>query len=112
MTSIAKVMYFYIAFGKMLYEKSLYPTPISSDRESIQWHIISPSKRRTCLPPASFLSFDGARPWSKLEHIEELASAQRIVLRYTKSIEAHIGTASKTAMLRSSSGAESEVHYD
>ena len=95
MISLAKIMYPMSSLGKSYlkgYSGILFPTAISSDRNSVQWHMIMPSGPKAYLAPGTVVPSEGNDPCVKSGNIEDLTSADRTFLGYARSIEAHIGT--------------------
>ncbi|KAG8530655.1 uncharacterized protein KY384_004010 [Bacidia gigantensis] len=100
MVSLGKVMYpMFDSHG--IYLKGVYsvffPTAISSDKTSVQWHMSTDSNHKDYLPPGQFPNQVREGLTLKFESLEELSSAERTFLGYVRSIEAHIGTSSVVA---------------
>ena len=101
MTNLAKVMYpmsHLNGFYLQGFSNILYPTAASPDRKSVQWHMIMPSGHKEYLSPGSISPCEDSSPWLKSDSIEDLTSANRSFLGYTRSFEAHIGTDSAIAL--------------
>ena len=100
MISLVKVMYPISHLGGFYlkgFSSILFPTAISADRKSVQWHVIMPSGHKGYLPPGTTPPSEGNNPWVKSDNFEVFTSADRTFLGYARSIEAHIGTDSTIA---------------
>ena len=100
MISLAKVMYPTSDSGGTYlkgFSSILFPTAISPDDESVQWHISFPSGLKGYLPPGTVPPENDEHPWIKTDNLEALTSAHRTFLGYTRSIEAHLGADSAIA---------------
>ena len=97
---LAKIMY-PVEHQDGIYLKSfsslVFPTAITSDFRSIQWHMDSPGKFGNYLAPGTFPSVNDEGPWVKINDLNHLISAKRNFLGFARLIEVHVGTDSEIA---------------
>ena len=97
MTGLANIMYpVFYADGVYLrgFSKLLFPTAVSPDMESVQWHLMSSPNPRLRIPPGTLPNEDIECKWLKLTDFDRLASAARTFLGYCRAINVHLGTES------------------
>ena len=95
MTGLANIMY-PVFYEDGLYlrgaSKLLFPTAVSPDLRSVQWHLTSSPSKRIRLPYGTLPSEDVDHKWLKMNDLERLASASRTFLGYCREVEVHLGT--------------------
>ena len=95
MTGLANIMY-PVFYEDGLYlrgvSKLLFPTSVSPDVKSVQWHLTSSPSKHTRLPHGTLPSEDVNHKWLKMNDLERLASASRTFLGYCRAVEVHLGT--------------------
>ncbi len=95
MTGLANIMYT-VFYEDGLYlrgvSKLLFPTAVSPDLKSVQWHLTSSPSKHTRLPHGTLPSEDVDHKWLKMNDLERLASASRTFLGYCRAVEVHLGT--------------------
>ena len=95
MISLAKIMYS-MTYLDGLYLKGfsnlLFPTKISHDSASVQWHSIAGANPKARLPPGSLPPTNGENAWVKSNNLKELASAKRTFLGYCRLVDLHLDT--------------------
>ena len=97
MTGLANVMYpVFHAEGVYLrgFSNLLFPTAVSQDIKSVQWHLVTSPKPRVRLPLGTLPSEDTEHQWLKFTDFERLASAARTFLGYCREVDVHLGTES------------------
>ena len=95
MTGLANIMY-PVVHGEGLYLRGfsnlLFPTSLSPEMKSVQWHLVSSPKPRMRLPSGTLPVESTECQWLKFTDLERLASASRTFLGYCRAVEVHLGT--------------------
>ena len=95
MTGLANIMY-PVFYEDGLYlrgvSKLLFPTAVSPDLKSVQWHLTSSPSKNIRLPHGTLPSEDVDHKWLRMNDLEQLASASRTFLGYCRAVEVHLGT--------------------
>ena len=95
MTGLANIMY-PVFYEDGLYlrgvSKLLFPTAVSPDVKSVQWHLTSSPSKSIRLPHGTLPCEDVEHKWLKMNDFEQLASASRTFLGYCRAVEVHLGT--------------------
>ena len=95
MTGLANIMY-PVFYEDGLYlrgvSKLLFPTAVTPDVKSVQWHLTSSPSKHTRLPHGTLPKEDVDHKWLKMNDLERLASASRTFLGYCRAVEVHLGT--------------------
>lgn len=95
MTSLANVMYpVFHADGVYLrgFSNLLFPTRISFDRKSVQWHLNTSAKAHSHLPHGTLPGTADGSEWAKCDDLERLASVPRTFLGCYRQVQVELGT--------------------